>query len=475
MDIARVPCDSAAMQSAATAGAASVVRPRWVLAATILGSGMTFIDGTVVNVVLPVIGGQMQASASQLQWIVEAYLLLLTSLMLLGGSLGDRYGRRRLFVAGTVLFAAASAWCGFASGVTQLIAARALQGVGAAMLVPGSLAIISSSFSDRERGAAIGAWAAGTSIAAGGGPVLGGWLAEHLSWRWIFFINLPLAAVAVWIAVTRVPETGGRDRGCPLDWRGASLATAGLAALVLGLVHAGSQGLGAPLVAGACATGVALLVAFVLLEWRIERRSGTGAAMMPLSLFSSRAFAGTNVLTVFLYAALSMVFFVLPFTLIERHRYSLVAASSAMLPFVVVMFVLSRWAGRFADRHGPQLPLVLGPLIVAVGYLLMMRVAGHGAYLTAVLPGVVTLSVGMAFTVAPLTMTVMTAVDARHAGVASGINNALSRLASLLAVAVVGVLSSGQFSTALARAAAVAAVLAVLGAASSALLLRGRS
>src|SRR6187402_3714384 len=247
MDIARVPCDSAAMQSAATAGAASVVRPRWVLAATILGSGMTFIDGTVVNVVLPVIGGQMQASASQLQWIVEAYLLLLTSLMLLGGSLGDRYGRRRLFVAGTVLFAAASAWCGFASGVTQLIAARALQGVGAAMLVPGSLAIISSSFSDRERGAAIGAWAAGTSIAAGGGPVLGGWLAEHLSWRWIFLINLPLAVVTIWIAATRLAETGGRDRGCPLDWRGACLATGGLAALVFGLVYAGSHGLGASL------------------------------------------------------------------------------------------------------------------------------------------------------------------------------------------------------------------------------------
>ena len=436
---------------------------------------MTFIDSTVVNVVLPVMGEQLQASPAQLQWIVEAYLLLLTSLMLLGGSFGDRYGRRRLFVTGTMVFAAASAWCGAAPDVTQLIAARALQGAGAALLVPGSLAIISSSFGERERGAAIGAWASGTSIAAGGGPVLGGWLVEHLSWRWIFLINLPLAAVTVWIAVTRLTETGGRDRGYALDWRGACLATSGLAALVFGLVHAGSHGLGAPLSVAASATGAVLLLAFVLVERRLERRSGAGAAMMPLSLFSSRTFAGTNVLTIFLYAALSMVFFVLPFALIGRHGYSVVQASTAMLPFVLVMFVFSRWAGRLGDRRGPRLPLVAGPLIVAGGYLLMMRVASDGRYLAAVLPGVITMSMGMAISVAPLTSTVMASVDARHSGVASGINNAVSRLASLLAVAIVGVLSSGQFATALARTAAVAAVLAVIGAASSAILLRRES
>jgi EmrB/QacA subfamily drug resistance transporter len=475
MESARVPCDSAAVRTAtADTIVSTVVRPRWVLAATILGSGMTFIDSTVVNVVLPVIGTQLQASPAQLQWIVEAYLLFLTSLMLLGGSLGDRYGRRRLFIAGTVLFAAASAWCGLASGVTQLIAARALQGVGAALLVPGSLAIISSSFSDRERGAAIGAWAAGTSIAAGGGPVLGGWLVEHLSWRWIFLINLPLAVVTIWIAATHLAESGERDRGCPLDWRGACLATTGLASLVFGLVHAGSQGLGAPLVLATCAIGVALLATFGFVEWRLERRSGAGAAMMPLSLFSSRAFTGTNVLTIFLYAALSMVFFVLPFTLIERHGYSVLQASSALLPFVLVMFVMSRWAGGVADRYGPRLPLVSGPLIVAAGYLLMMRVAADGRYLTSVLPAVMVMSVGMAVSVAPLTMTVMTAVDARHAGIASGVNNAVSRLASLLAVAVVGLLSSGAFAAALGRAAAVSTVLAVLGAISSAVFLGRR-
>ena len=473
MESARVPCDSAAARvaTADTAGS-SVANPRWILAATILGSGMTFIDSTVVNVVLPVIGGQLQASPSQLQWIVEAYLLFLTSLMLLGGSLGDRYGRRRLFIAGIVLFAAASAWCGLASGVRQLILARALQGVGAAMLVPGSLAIIRSSFSDRERGAAIGAWAAGTSIAAGGGPVLGGWLVEHLSWRWIFLINLPLAVVTVWIAATRLPETGERDRGCPLDWRGACLATGGLATLVFGLVDAGSHGLGAPRSVVACSLGVILLVAFALVEWRLERRSGAGAAMMPLSLFSSRAFTGTNVLTVFLYAALSMVFFVLPFTLIDRHGYSVIQASTALLPFVLVMFVVSPWAGRLADRHGPRLPLVAGPLIVAGGYLLMMRVAGDGRYLSAVLPAVMAMSVGMSIAVAPLTMTVMAAVDARHAGLASGVNNAVSRLASLLAVAIVGLLSSGQFATALGRTSLIASGLAVAGAVACAVLLR---
>ena len=476
MEYVRRPCDAAALETSAVDEAVSRrVRPGWILSATILGSGMTFIDSTVVNVVLPVMGRQLQASPAQVQWIVEAYLLLLTSLMLLGGSLGDRYGRRRLFVTGTIVFAAASAWCGVAPGVTQLIAARALQGAGAALLVPGSLAMISSSFGERDRGAAIGAWAAGTSIAAGGGPVLGGWLVEHLSWRWIFLINLPLAAVAVWIAATRLQESGGRDRSSALDWRGACLATGGLASLVFGLVHAGSHGLDAPLSAASCATGVVLLVAFVLVERRLEQRSGPGAAMMPLSLFSSRAFAGTNVLTVFLYAALSMVFFVLPFALIERHGYSVVQASTAMLPFVLVMFVFSRWAGRLADRHGPRLPLVVGPLIVAGGYLLMMRVAGDGRYLAAVLPAVITMSVGMAITVAPLTATVMAAVDARHSGVASGINNAVSRLASLLAVAIVGVLSSGQFATALGRTAVVASVLAVLGAASSAILLRSNS
>lgn len=432
---------------------------------------MTFIDGTAVNVVLPILDEALDAGPSALQWIVEAYLLLLTSLMLLGGSLGDRYGRRRLFVAGTMAFALASAWCGLSDTAAHLVAARALQGAGAALLVPGSLAIISASFSERERGAAIGSWAAGTSIAAGAGPVVGGWLVEHLSWRWVFFINLPLAVVTIWIALSRLPDDHPSPGGTRLDWPGAVLATLGLGALVFGLVHAGDNGADS-LATSAIASGLACIAAFLVLERRLERTSGVEAAMMPLSLFSSPAFAGTNLLTVFLYAALGMVIFVLPFTLIERHGYSVVAASGALVPFVLVMFALSRWAGRLLDRRGPRLPLIAGPLVTAAGHLLMMRVMADGNYLTGVLPAVLTMSLGMVITVAPLTATVMTAVDDRHAGLASGVNNAISRLASLLAVALVGVLAPGTFATALTRAALVAAGLSVLGAIAAAAIVR---
>lgn len=475
MDYAGIPCDAAVARSGHGGVPSSVSTGRWIMAATILGSGMTFIDSTAVNVVLPIIGRQIHSSGPQLQWIIEAYLLLLTSLMLLGGSLGDRYGRRRLFILGTALFAAASAWCAIAPDVPNLIAARALQGAGAAMLVPGSLAMISACFSERERGSAIGVWAAGTSIAAGAGPVLGSWFAQHLSWRWVFLINVPLAAVAIAIAYARLPAMSGTGRSTRLDWPGAVLATTGLAALVYGLVRAGDHGLfDRRSVIGSLA-GMVLLTGFLGVERRMERRGGVDAAMMPLSLFSSAGFAAANVLTVFLYAALSMVMFVLPFTLIERHGYSVVAASTTLLPFVLVMFALSRWAGRLLDRYGPGWPLAVGPLVAAAGFLLMMRVGADGRYLAAVLPAVLTMSVGMAVTVAPLTTTVMTAVDGRHAGVASGINNAVSRLASLLAVALVGVIASGAFPQALGRVAALAAGLAVVGASGCAWLLRRRS
>lgn len=479
IEYASLPCDEALVRVVPRDGAPCPAdHARWVLAATILGSGMTFIDGTAVNVVLPILAAQLDASQSDLQWIVEAYMLLLTSLMLVGGSLGDRYGRRRVFIIGTTLFAIASAWCGLAPGVEQLIVARAAQGAGAALLVPGSLAIISATFTERERGAAIGTWAAGTSIAAGGGPVLGGWLVELLSWRWVFLINLPLAAIVVWIAATRLPESGGEGRFGRLDWRGALLATMGLGALVFGLVRGGSHSLGDPAAAGAALIGSALLVAFVLVERRLDRASGSDgadAAMLPLRLFSSPTFVGANLLTVFLYGALAIAMFVLPFTLIERHGYSVVAAASALLPFVVVMFLLSRWAGQVRDRYGPRPPLVAGPLVAAAGYVLMSRVALDGDYLTAVLPAVVVMSVGMAVSVTPLTTTVMTAVADRHAGVASGINNAISRLASLLAVALAGLLSAGAFAAALDRVAFAAAGLSVLAAASAAVLIRPRA
>ncbi len=442
---------------------------RSVLAATILGSGMTFIDSTVVNVVLPILGEQLHATAAQLQWVVEAYMLLLTALVLLGGSLGDRYGRRRVFVLGTLLFAGASAWCGLASGVVQLIVARAVQGAGAALLVPSSLSLISATFDEHERGAAIGTWAAGTSIAAGAGPILGSWLVERLSWRWVFLINLPLAAIVVLIATLRLPESGGDDKAARQDWVGAALAAAGLGALVFGLVRAGGDAAADRLSIGATAIGAVVLFAFVLFERYLDR-DGQSHAMMPLRLFASPTFSGVNLLTLFLYAALAIVLFVLPFTLIDRHHYSVVAAATSMLPFVIVMFTLSHWAGTLVDRYGPRLPLIAGPLVAAAGYLLMTRVAGDGGYLTSVLPAVLVMSTGMAVSVAPLTTTVMAAVDARHAGVASGINNAVARLASVLAVALVGLLASDGFATALGRASRLAAALAVVGAVCTALL-----
>jgi EmrB/QacA subfamily drug resistance transporter len=445
---------------------------RWIMAATILGSSMTFIDGTAVNVVLPLLERQLRATSTQVQWIVEAYLLLLTSLMLLGGAMGDRYGRRRIFIAGTVLFAAASAGCAAATDVWTLVAARAVQGVGAALLVPGSLAIISACFDERTRGAAIGVWAAGTSIAAGAGPPLGSLLVEHFSWRWVFLINLPLAACAIWIAIARLPLVAPAVRPPRLDWLGSTLATAGLAALVFGLVRAGSHGLADHLVLSSLAVGAVAAVAFAVVEWQLERRHGAESAMVPPTMFSSPAFAGANLLTVFLYAGLSMVMFVLPFTLIQRHGYSLVAASMAMLPFVIVMFLLSRWAGTLLDRHGPRGPLLAGPLIAAGGFLLLTRAADDGRYVIAVLPAVLVMSTGMAVTVAPLTTTVMTSVDASRAGLASGVNNAVSRLASLVAVALAGVLSSGSFATALDRAASVSAASAAVGAIGCAFLLR---
>ena len=470
MDYARLPCDAALARSGpASAGRRPARVGVWVLALTILGSGMTFIDGTVVNVVLPVLDEQLAASPSQLQWIVEGYMLPLTALMLLGGSLGDRYGRRRIFVIGTVVFAVASAGCGLAPNVTVLIVARCLQGAGAALLVPGSLALISATFSVDERGKAIGSWAAGTSIAAGAGPLLGAWLVDLLTWRAVFLINLPIAAVIVWIAVARVPnDTDGRARA-GLDWRGAGLVTAGLGALVFGLIGAGQSG-ASPAVVANMLIGVTLLSAFVFTERALEK-SGR-SVMIPLSMFAVPTFAGVNLLTIFLYAALTMVTFVLPFTLIDVHGYSVVAAASAMLPFVALMFALSPSAGRLMDRLGPRPLLIIGPLMTASGYLLMTRIMADGTYLATVFPAVVAMSLGMALSVAPLTATVMKSAGDQRAGVASGINNAVSRLASLLAVGLVGMFTTGNFGAALASTSIVAAGLAIAGAGSAAVLIR---
>jgi EmrB/QacA subfamily drug resistance transporter len=437
---------------------------RAVLIAAIVGSSMTFVDGTVVNVALPVLRQRLGADLGQAQWIVESYMLFLSSLMLAGGALGDRLGRRFVFAAGVVLFGLASMWCGIASGVQQLIVARGVQGVGAALLVPGSLALISANFSKDSRGRAIGTWAACTSMAAGIGPVIGGWLVEHVSWRWIFFLNVP-PALGVLAYLRHVPESRGTAAATRIDWAGAALATAGLFALVYGLIGGGSRGFAAFDVQAGLLLGALALAGFVAVEMRVHD------PMMPLELFRSRTFAGANLLTLFLYSGLSAIMFVLPFNLITVQKYSTVEAAAAFVPFVLVMFTLSRWSGGLMDRLGPRVPLIVGPMVAAAGFFLFTRLAGGGPYWSTVLPAVLGMSLGMAITVAPLTTAVMTSVDEGRAGVASGVNNAVSRIASLIAVAVAGTIVGGSFETGLVRVAWTSVGLALAASAGAALLI----
>lgn len=440
----RQPCDEAVVRSQPEVTDCGQTTGRWVLAAAILGSSITFIDGTVVNVALPVLQRELGASVAQAQWVVESYALMLAALMLVGGSLGDRLGRRRVFAAGVLLFALASAWCGLAVNITQLIIARGVQGVGAALLVPGSLALISANFGKERRGQAIGTWSGFTSIGSGIGPVLGGWLIEKLSWRWIFFINLPLAAAVLMIAWRRVSESHNEKAEGGIDWLGATLATVGLGSMVFGLIESSGRGHTALLVMASFIIGVTALAGFVFVEARREE------PMIPLGLFHSRTFAGANLLTFLLYAALGGLLFFLPFNLIQVQGYSATAAGSALLPFVLTMFVLSRWAGGLVKHYGSKLPLVIGPVIAAAGFALFaLPGAEAGSYWASFFPAVMVMSVGMAVSVAPLTTTVMGAVEQRHVGVASGINNAVSRTAALLAVTVFGVLMLNAFKDSL--------------------------
>lgn len=417
----------------------------WVLVSTILGSCMSYIDATVIYIALPVVQQDLNATVVQAQWIVEAYVLFQAALILVGGTLGDRLGRRRVFAVGVVIFSIASALCGLATTPGFLIGARILQALGGALLGPSSLAIITAYFDDERRGAAFGAWSGASAIALALGPAVGGLIVQYASWHWLFFINVPVGILTVLVLFWKVPESRDEKAPSKLDWRGASLATLGLGMFVFGFIESANYGLGSPIVLGSIFLGAAVFALFIYTQRITEN------PLLPLDLFKSRTFSGANLITLLMYCAVSGVIFFLPFNLIQIQGYDIVMAGLGFLPFPLIVGALSGWAGGLVARYGSKLPLTIGPLVVAAGLVLFGQAGLGGSFWTTFFPAVIVLAFGMTLVIAPLTTTVMGAAPKRLSGTASGINTAVNSTANVLAVAILGVVALNVFISSVER------------------------